>query len=306
MAIFESLLQMILLVAAGVLWRILQPGKLSVETVRTVLTELVFYLLLPALVLRVLWLAPLGLDSLRISGVAVSSILAGMLISWIVCRSCAQERRVTGAVILASAFGNVTYLGLPVLVATLGDWAASVAIQFDLFASTPLLFTVGFFIAAHFGSAREHLHPLKQLLHIPPLWVAVLAVALNAAAVPLPHLFEQTLDMLGKAVIPLMLLALGMNLQAGSLVKKKLPAVMLVAVIQLVILPLMVWGVSALLGISGELQLALVLEGAMPSMVLGLMVCERYNLDTGLYAAAVTVSTLLSVLTLPFWYLWLQ
>jgi hypothetical protein len=44
-----------------------------------------------------------------------------------------------------------------------------------------------------------------------------------------------------------------------------------------------------------------VIEAAMPSMVLGLVFCDRYGLDTALYAAAVTLTTLLSLLTLPLW-----
>jgi predicted permease len=43
------------------------------------------------------------------------------------------------------------------------------------------------------------------------------------------------------------------------------------------------------------------MEAAMPSMVIGIVLCDRYGLDTGLYAAAVTLTTLLSLFTLPVW-----
>jgi hypothetical protein len=68
---------------------------------------------------------------------------------------------------------------------------------------------------------------------------------------------------------------------------------------------LLVWGLASALGLSGDLLTAVVLEGAMPCMLLGIVICERYGLDTSLYAEAVTVSTGLSVLTLPMWYHWL-
>jgi len=42
----------------------------------------------------------------------------------------------------------------------------------------------------------------------------------------------------------------------------------------------------------------------MPSMVLGIVICDRFNLDTSLYAAAVTVTTAMSLLTLPLWHAW--
>jgi predicted permease len=47
---------------------------------------------------------------------------------------------------------------------------------------------------------------------------------------------------------------------------------------------------------------ATVLEVAMPSGVLCLVLCDRYGLDASLYAMAVTVTTVLSLLTLPLWY----
>jgi predicted permease len=41
---------------------------------------------------------------------------------------------------------------------------------------------------------------------------------------------------------------------------------------------------------------------AMPSMVVGVIFCDRYRLDSSFYAMCVTVSTGLSLFILPFWY----
>jgi predicted permease len=51
---------------------------------------------------------------------------------------------------------------------------------------------------------------------------------------------------------------------------------------------------------------AVVLLSAMPSMVFGVIVCERYQLDSALYAATVLVSSLLSILTLSSWFYYLN
>ncbi len=302
MNIIETLIPMTLLIGMGVLWQVIRPGKLPVQQVRTALTESVFYLFLPALVLRVLWMSPLGLDSVRISLVAAISIVTSMFAAWLFCRRCSLGKSVTGAVILAASFANVTYLGLPVLVSVLGEWAASVAIQFDLFASTPLLFTVGFLVAAHYGNASGQAHPVRQIVQNPPLWAALIAVLLNVGGVPLPAVVDKMLALLASAVIPLMLLALGMSLRLQSLAVKNAVPLVVVIVLQLVFMPLVVWLSAVVLGLRGEMLVAAVLEGAMPSMVIGLVICERYHLDTALYAAAVTVTTLLSLLSVPFWY----
>ena len=81
MIIAETLVQMTALVGLGVLWRLAKPGRITVQILRSAITDLVFYLLLPALVLRVLWQADVGIQSLHISLVASSSILAAILFS---------------------------------------------------------------------------------------------------------------------------------------------------------------------------------------------------------------------------------
>jgi predicted permease len=40
-------------------------------------------------------------------------------------------------------------------------------------------------------------------------------------------------------------------------------------------------------------------------MALGVVLCDRYGLNSGIYATAVTVTTLLSIVTLPLWYAWM-
>ena len=65
---FEVLVQMAGLILCGLGWRLFKPAGLEPVQTRKVLTSLVYYLLLPALVLSVLWSAPLGLDSVRIVG----------------------------------------------------------------------------------------------------------------------------------------------------------------------------------------------------------------------------------------------
>jgi hypothetical protein len=40
----------------------------------------------------------------------------------------------------------------------------------------------------------------------------------------------------------------------------------------------------------------------MPVMVIGLVLCDRFGLDTEMFATAATASTVLALLTLPLWH----
>jgi len=299
-----TLLQMFALIGVGLLWSWWQPGKLETEASRKVLVGSVYYLFLPALVLSVLWQAPIGVETLKIIAVAASGVLAALAVSLLACRVCAAQRGTAGAMILAASWPNATYLGLPVLEKTLGPWARSVAIQYDLFACTPLLLTVGIMVASAYGTGGRWQNPARVLLTVPPFWAALAALVLNLGAVPIPSWIAGLLSLMGAAVVPLMLVSVGMALRQGFGQWRHLPLVMPVAVIQLFIMPLVAWGAAILLGFTGEMRVALVLEAAMPSMVLGIVLADRYGLNTGVYAAALTTTTLLSLITLPLWFQW--
>jgi hypothetical protein len=297
----QVLLQMAGLVAAGVAWRYRAPLGLTGDEMRRALTGLVYVLLLPALVLGVLWEAELGLDSLRIAAVGAGSLLVVLAVAWLGYQAAGVRKPAAGALILAAAFPNVTYLGLPVLEQTLGAWARSVAIQYDLFACTPLLLTVGMLVGRVHGERHEAGHPLRSLLRVPALWAAVSAVALSVSGVPAPAVVSGWLDLLARSVAPLMLFSLGLGLRWDSLSWRALPMAAPVIALQLAVMPALAWGLASALGLQGPLLTAVVLEAAMPSMVLGVVICDRYGLDTGLYAMVVSLSTALSFFTLPLW-----
>jgi predicted permease len=294
------------LIVCGLLWQFFTPQGLDAATLRRSLTGFVYVLLLPALVLVVLWRAPLSLDAVRVALLAATGVGVGMGVAkfWFTLQR--PGNRALGALLLAAAFPNATYMGLPVLEAAFGPWARTIAIQYDLFACTPLLLSVGVVLAARFGGVKESGHPVMALLKVPPLWAAVAGVVLNLMAVPLPVVVSGLLDMLAAGVVPLMLFSIGLSLRWSGSWRQHLPLVFPVVIIQLIITPVVIWGVSEAMGLAGDVRTAVVLEAAMPSMVLGIVLCDRYHLDTALYAMAVTLSTALSLVTLPLWFDLLQ
>ena len=298
----ETLIHMIGLIACGIAWQLFGSGTIDNNISRKVLTDFVYFLFLPALVLIVLWQAPLGIDSLRISFVAATNIIVWVIISWIVYRLLHSPKQISGALILAATFPNATYLGLPVLENTLGKWARSIAIQYDLFACTPLLLTIGILIAKAHGESRIIESPFVTLAKIPALWAAIIAIFLNLYQVSIPSPLLALLDSLSSAVVPLMLIALGMSLQLKTLRWHMLPLLLPVVIIQLILMPLLALILARSTGLAENNLVAVVLEAAMPSMVLGIVICDQFKLDTEFFASAVTLSTALSLVTLPIWF----
>ncbi len=309
---FSVLLGMAAIIVVGIGWRLALGGQ-QAETIRSHLALAVYHIFLPALVLQVLWQVPVDLNTVRIPVVSALAVLLSLLAAFLIYGNGRIVRgflgdshagRAVGALLLASAFGNFTYLGLPVLTRAFGEWSQFVAIHFDLLASTPLLFTVGVMLARHYGTGRA-MHPLLALLRVPALWAALTGLLLSGSGLAIPSWLDQALDTLGSAVVPLMLLSIGMALRWQAGWAARVPVLLPVLAIQLLFMPLIAWAAAIGVGMPERLLAPVVIEGAMPSMVLGLVICDRFRLDAGLYAEAVTLSTALSLLSLPLWLQWL-
>jgi len=295
------LAQMGLLIACGVGWRIISPAGLDADLARRVLTALVFNLLMPALILSVLWKQAVGLETLRVSAFGLATIGLGLALTWMLARSLRLDDGRLGASLLAIAFPNVTYFGLPLLEQVFGPWSRLIVIQIDLFAATPAVLLLGPLIGRRYGSHHGGRVPWWSILNNPPIWAAVLGVLFNQVGTGLPRWLDQALERLAVAVVPTMLIALGLGLSLHSWRWRNLPWAALTVAARLLALPGLAMGLARILGFHGDTFAALVLEAGMPSMLLGVVYCDRYRLDTSFYAMAVALTTLGAAFTLPFW-----
>jgi len=288
--------------ACGVGWRLLKPAGLTAEHTRSVLTSVVYYLLLPAMVVNVLWTADIGAKSLQYTFLGITSVAFCMFCLWAIGTLLKFDPPRLGAMLLA-IFPNVTYLGLPVLEQTFGSWTRSVVIQMDLFSVAPFLFTIGLMVVRRYGdetgSPRK---PVLSYLNAPPFWAAAVAVVLNINGVPATDWLSGLLQKLSAAVVPLMVFSLGLALNWRSVTLRNMPYVLPVILIKMFLMPLFALFLAGYLTIDEHHKAAAVLDLAMPSMILGIVFCDRYRLDSGLYAMTVTVTTVLSLAILPFWY----
>lgn len=301
------MLQMALLIGAGVLWQWQAPSHIPALSHRRALTDLVLYILLPAMVLDVIWRAPFDTSSLKIALTAIARLGLGFSLMWLCLRWLRLTRPQQGALLLAATFPNCTYLGLPVVTELMGAWTQSVVLKFDLFACTPTVLTLGVVLAQRFGSGTYKVslrEILRELTRVPPLWALVIASSLNLAHIPQPEMLHHALAALAGGVVPLMLIALGMSLRWDAFRVQLIPKLFPVWMIVLAIAPFAAKLAGQALGLPAEILTVTTLLAAMPTMIFGIILCERYHLDVALYAAAVFTTTVLSVVTLSLWFCW--
>lgn len=292
-----------MIIAAGYAWRFFNPGGLDRHRVRHALSITVLHFFLPALAFGLVATAPADRGFFAIPLTAAAVILlctaAAFGVYGLVPALRTMPRPAFGAMIIAASYGNVTYLGLPVITETLGQEHGYVAILFDLLASTPILLTIGVFIAARYGSGKavSIAASLKRVFLLPPLWGVAAGIAVQATGVTVPRLVLDTATLMGKAVIPVMIFTVGLALDFRDI--KRLPVAAPAMAINLLLAPLLAWWFGSRLGVGETTLKALVIEGAMPVMVLSLVIADEFDLDVPLIAGSIAASTVAVFFTMP-------
>lgn len=267
---------------------------LSVTVLNVFLPALAFGLVVAARFDSSFILIPLAGGLVIIAGLAMG-YAAYTLLPWFK----NIPRPVFGVMLFAAAFGNITFLGLPIITEMFGTEQGYVAILFDQFASTPLLLTVGVLIASRYGSGKNVSLPssLKRVLLLPPLWGAAAGILVHVTGMNVPRLVLDTTALMGKAVIPIMIFTVGLALDFTDV--KRLALIIPALGLKLLLAPVAAWLIGSRLGLTGDTLKALTIEGAMPVMVISLMIADEFELDVPLTAMCITASTVALFFTLP-------
>jgi malate permease and related proteins len=299
--VYERLLPMILILTAGVVWRHVRPGGIAIGQVRQVLNTLVVNLLAPAMILGVFLTAHPDATLLRVplAGLLViaASLGSSLLVFGAILRAGRLTRPQAGAAILAAGFGNGLGAALPVVESLLGTSAARVPLLYDMFATVLVFWSLGVALAAWFGGAAVGWKSILVVLRMPPFWATVLALAVNLGGFSLPGGVVQTFVVLGQATVPMLLFVVGSTFTLRGLSRLDVLAPVLLIRLGLGL----VVGLLAvrLCGLDGDLASATVLVAIAPSVAVGIAVTERFNLDSELFTAALTATTVLYVLLAP-------
>jgi predicted permease len=271
--------------------------------VRHALSVAVFNFFIPPLAFGLMARAPVdrSLISIPLTGavVVLVSIAAGFAVYRLLPWFRDMPRPAVGAMIISSAYGNVMYLGLPVITEMLGAQYGYVAVLYDLLASTPILLTIGVFIAARYGSGKAVSvgASLKRVFLLPPLWGVAAGIAVRLVGVAVPQPVMDAVGLMGKAVIPIMIFTVGLALDFRDIKRISIAAPALA--IKLMFAPVLAWWIGSRLGMNVGVLKATTIEGAMPVMVLSLVIADEFDLDVPLAAACITVSTIALFFTMP-------
>lgn len=204
-----------------------------------------------------------------------------------------------GAAGFAMMFGNVGFMGYPVVASLFGHEAVFYAAVLNV-VNTFAVFTIGTMLITGRGEVGSERFQ-KKVLYSTPMLAAYLTIAIVAFEIDgIPEYISKPLSMLGDITVPAALLIVGSSM--SQLPKRAMlgnSTVYVTVLFRLLLLPVALFYLTRLMGFDSFVVNVNTVVVAMPVATYGTILCLKYEKDTTFMAEVTFISTLLSMLSIP-------
>lgn len=268
--------------------------KLDIKPIST----LAMYLLLPFLVFKTFYERRVDLNFTYILLVTLVIMLALIGLGLIIGKILHYDQKKLNAFLLTIIFSNSGNFGVPIALFAFGAGSMKYAMPIMII-HTIYMGIVGIYIAAS-GSGKDKTvsYALGSVLRQPMNYVIIPGILLNQFGITLPDNIMKWIDMISKTAIPIIMLALGMQLANVVATKINWTSVGFASFVKLIVAPLIAYLICLAFPISPFLRNIIVIMTAMPSAANTTIYAIQYNANPDYVSACTFVSTILSFISL--------
>jgi malate permease and related proteins len=253
--------------------------------------DIVFYLGLPALAFTsILSQQIVFLDALKIWLSAILVMAGCGAIAWLVFTALRKRH---SALYLPIFLPNTVNIPFPIISLAYGP-AGLFAATLYYIPNVIVIYSLGVFIAA--GKGWQH--NLKEMLKVPTVYSAILALLLNLWHVQVPSLIVKPLDFIGGMVVPLVVLTLGYSLSSVKI--NSLSTSLLASLLRIGVGLGIGFSITAIFHMTGIVRSVVILMSGMPAAVNTYLIAAKYKNEPELVASVVLITTLCSLVVIPF------
>ena len=259
----------------------------------------------PVLIFSALSKAPFSFsDQLQLIIANSIFILVSFLSAIIIGKILRLEKQMFRTLFICFVFGNVAYLGIPILTQVSGEkilTTASLIVAIYLF----WFFTVGIgYLDYSIGKNKRAVakNIIKNLFKNPLLLSVILGIIIGSLKITLPSILLKSLDMITASVTPTVLIVIGLFIGKSKFGKltEWLP-ILSFSILTLAILPAGFYFGARFFGFIPSQFSSSIIQAAMPLAITPFALADKYNLNKDFIARSIVLSTILAVMSLPFW-----
>ncbi len=254
-----------------------------------------YFLFVPAFIFSTLSNATIEADlAIRMIGYTAIVHISVAIVGFLVAKALGRSAKMVGAYTLIAVFGNVGNFGFPLIEFHLGDVAVELAAIYFL-AIILIAFIIGV-LAANWHKGGNFT-AIFEVFKTPALIAAVPAIIINWFNISTPIMLDRVVGLLGQAMVPVMLLALGVQLANTKSLQIDKDTI-IASSLRLLVSPALAFILVGFFGLDGLARGAGIMQAAMPAAVLTSIIALEYDLLPDFVTRTVLFSTLASVVTL--------
>ena len=297
--VIAALLPVFLLIVLGF---VLKRTLIRPETQWHGLERLTYYVLLPVLLIQTLVKA--DLSTVPVAGVGGALLLSALAMS-LLCL--ALRPLLARAAVDGPAFTSIfqgatrwqTYVALSVSGSLFGDLGLAMA-SVAMIAIVPLVNVFSVAVLAHYASPEKRSAGsiVMTVVSNPLIWACAIGLALNVTHIPLPRLWHEVADALGRSSLAIGLLVTGAGLHLEGLFSPSLAASVAVF-LKLVLMPVIAVALALRFGLAGSNLAIVTMCSAVPASSSAYVLARQMGGDAPLLAQIITLQTILAAVTMP-------
>ena len=259
--------------------------------------KIVMYIFMPCMIFHAIYSADFSLFA-KLSVlpfiILASSAVTGV-VSFIILKKLHLDDKALWSVLVTVMIANTAFMGYPVNLGIYGQEGFLRAIFCDM-ATLVIFLLLSFILILKFGGTVKT--AVKKIAFFPPLWAVVFGICFNWLNIPIGPVLDNTVNYLGQGAIPLIMVTLGLSIDFSALTRNK-SMIAFTSVMKLMVFPAIAFLIVSYLGFTNLEFNVTVVEAAMPSGMLSLLLAITYNLDFEMTSDCILINTVISLITLP-------
>ena len=217
------------------------------------------------------------------------------IVSYFILRQFKLDDITLWSVLVTVMIANTAFMGYPVTLGIFGQEGFFRAIFCDI-ATLCIFLILSFILILKFGGTVKT--AVRKITFFPPLWAVILGLTFNFLNIPIGPVIDNTINYLGQWAIPLIMIALGLSIDFSA-IKRSKNMIAFTSVMKLLFFPCIAFLVATQLGLV-DLQFKIsIIEAAMPSGMMSLLLAITYKLDYEMTSDCILINTVISLITLP-------
>ena len=259
--------------------------------------KIVMYILMQCMIFHAIYTADLSqIPKLGILPfiILASSFVTG-IVSYFILKQLKFDDVTLWSVLVTVMIANTAFMGYPVTLGIYGNAGFLRAIFCDM-ATLCTFLLLSFVLILRFGGTVKT--AVRKIALFPPLWAVVLGVGFNILGIPIGPVVDNTVNYRGQGAIPLIMIALGLSINFEALSRSR-SMIVFTSIMKLALFPFVAFLIASWLGLVNLEHSVSIVEAAMPSGMMSLLLAITYKLDYELTSDCILINTVISLITLP-------